>query len=63
MQYTLEQDGFELQRSIYNGFFSVVNATTLHDLQLVESVDENCGYRGPTINYIEIFKYVEGQNL
>ena len=58
IQLTLEQHGFELRRSIYSGIFSVVNTTTLHDLQLV---DENYGYRGPTINYKRIFNRVEGQ--
>lgn len=38
-QLTLEQRGFERHGSTYTRSFSVVNVTTLHDLQLVDSKD------------------------
>ena len=46
----------------YSGFFSVVNITLLHHLQLVESTDReepwierSGGYRERTINYTQVF--------
>ena len=41
--YLILEHGFELLKSIYTQFFSVVNTTVLHDLRLVESSDV---YRG-----------------
>ena len=52
---------------LIGGFFSIVNTTELHDLQLVESVDVEPTvdvellYRGPAIINTQIFDYAEGQ--
>lgn len=68
MQSTLEQHGFELRGSLIHEFLKVVNTTVLYDPGLVESTDAEpwiqrnhvCG--GPTINYMRIFDYAEGQH-
>ena len=41
-------------------FFSIVNISVLHELQLVEPRMQNHGYRGLTTSSIQIFHYVQG---
>ena len=54
VQFTLEQHRFELCRSIYSQiFFSKVNTTVLHNLQLTNPRIWNWRYRG-TIDMVEL---------
>ena len=50
-----------VQDHLWVNFFSIVNATVLQDLRLVESMVWHHGYEGPTINYMRTFNCTEGQ--
>lgn len=58
---TIKQLELELCRPLLCRYFSKVNATLLHNPQLVKPGDaepqtrRNLGYGGPTISYMQIF--------
>ena len=58
VQLALEQHSLNCTSPLRHGFFSIVNTTVQHSLQLVESMDaeelqiqRNCIYEGLTLNY------------